>query len=345
MNPKQHGPLERRPWRRLAPALTLVALGGFVTACTSDQGSASGGDGDAGESVSVIMVGHGPETDPSAVLAIQGMNDACDQLGYTCKYRGPTTETFSAADQAKLIDAAVAENPDGLIVSDPTPEGLNASIQSAVDAGIEVAIFNQGTETDVEATGALQAVAADPYTTGNLAGQAMAAAGVEHPLLLTVVPGIPFVDQRVAGFLDAFPDGAVNELQLPLDTINNPTAVVEGLKAELAQDQEVDGVLSVGVLFNPPMVAVREQLGDRADSIEWASIDVGDAAFEALRAGDMLFAADEQPYLHGYLPVQTIHLALQGISPGEPFIRSGPVFVTPDNVDEYAAAVEAGVRG
>ena len=49
---------------------------------------------------------------------------------------GGTTE-----DQAQLIDAAIATNPDGILVTYPN-EALKASIQRAVDSGIPVIVIN-----------------------------------------------------------------------------------------------------------------------------------------------------------------------------------------------------------
>lgn len=358
MNRTDFGGHAGRRWRAAAPLLTLVAVGALAAGCTS-TGSDSASSGAASSApqgsaaqpaasgdLSLIMVGHGPESDPTAVIMVRGMNDACQTFGFSeCKYRGATTETFSAADQAAIIEAAIAEQPDVMLITDPTPEGLNPSIQEAIAAGIKVALVNQATEKDVIDTGALQAVAADPYTTGKLVGEQLIAAGVKRPLIMSVTPGIPFVDQRVDGIVDAYPEGAVNVLQLPLETINNPTAVVQGTQAALVKDEQVDGVLSVGVLFNPPMLAVRDNIGDRGKAMKWASIDVGEAVMAGLEAGDVTFAADEQPYLQTFQAVQTAYLAMQGVEPGQQFIKSGPVFVTPDNLEQYKIATEAGVRG
>lgn len=343
MNRQPTETVRRRVWRSTASAIALLALTAVSAGCSSDGSSQSKGGGD--EELSLIFVGHGPETDPTAGMMIKGFKDFCDEKGWSCKYRGPKSSSFSAAAQAAALDAALAESPDGMLVTDPAPEGLNATIKSIVDGGTPVALVNQATEADVEATGALQAVAADPFTTGKLTGEAMAAAGVKHPLVLSVTPGIPFVDQRVAGFLEAFPKDAVNVLQLPVDTVNNPTAVVQGASAALAKDKDVDGVFSIGNLFNAPMLAVKDKLGNEGAAMKWATIDLGDATIKGLENGDLIFAADEQPYLQGYLGAQAIYLGIQGLDAGQPFLRSGPSLVTPDAIEDYKVAVEAGVRG
>ena len=49
-------------------------------------------------------------------------------------------------EMSQLIDAAVASQPDGLVVSLPDADALGPSIQAAVDAGIPVITMNSGSD-------------------------------------------------------------------------------------------------------------------------------------------------------------------------------------------------------
>ena len=51
---------------------------------------------------------------------------------------------------AKLIEAAAASNPDGIVVSLPDPDALGGAIRAAVDAGIPVITMNSGLENSAK---------------------------------------------------------------------------------------------------------------------------------------------------------------------------------------------------
>ena len=57
-------------------------------------------------------------------------------MGVEVQYQAP--QTFDMVAMQQLIDAAVASQPDGLVVSIPDAEALGNSIRAAVAAGIPV---------------------------------------------------------------------------------------------------------------------------------------------------------------------------------------------------------------
>ena len=91
--------------------------------------------------------------------------------------------------------------------------------------------------------------------------------------------------------------------------------------------------------------AARESLGDRADDIHWASVDLGEQVVTALENGEIDFALDQQQWLQGYESVKILDLYIRyGITPADFHILTRPLFVTSDLLDRYAASIEAGVR-
>ncbi|RPI95939.1 MAG: LacI family transcriptional regulator, partial [Chloroflexi bacterium] len=64
---------------------------------------------------------------------------------------------------------------------------------------------------------------------------------------------------------------------------------------------------------------------------------------EAVQAGNMLFAIDQQQYVQGYLPIVYLTLYLENLNtPGSFFIPTGPGFVTQDTA---AQVIEFSARG
>ena len=77
-------------------------------------------------------------------VAANGVDAAAEDMGVEVEYQAPAT--FDMVAMSELIDAAVASQPDGLVVSIPDADALGPSIQAAVDAGIPVISMNSGSD-------------------------------------------------------------------------------------------------------------------------------------------------------------------------------------------------------
>ena len=83
------------------------------------------------------------------------------------------------------------------------------------------------------------------------------------------------------------------------------------------------------------MVALVDQLGERAKSMHFGTIDLGAPVLDALKSGKIHFAIDQQQYLEGYMPVVMLNNYLKfSISPVDTFFRTGPGIVTKDNAQK-----------
>ena len=111
------------------------------------------------------MVTHSPESDSYWVSVSQGARQAGKDLGVNVQYRGTDSNLNDPNQQRRNLEAAIAADPDGIIVSDPTPASLNATIKKASEAGIPVILVNQGGDQVAE-VGALAFVGDDPADAG-----------------------------------------------------------------------------------------------------------------------------------------------------------------------------------
>ncbi len=83
-----------------------------------------------------VAVVHGQASDPFWSVVKNGFDAAAKDMRVKVEYQAPGT--FDMVEMSQLIDAAVASNPDGLIVSIPDADALGESLRGAVDAGIPV---------------------------------------------------------------------------------------------------------------------------------------------------------------------------------------------------------------
>ena len=75
--------------------------------------------------------------------AVQGINQACDELGVTANTTGPNAES-DIADQLNMLNNAINKNPDGIALAACDQNSVLASLQSALDKKIPVVCFDSG---------------------------------------------------------------------------------------------------------------------------------------------------------------------------------------------------------
>ena len=111
----------------------------------------------------IIVVSHGQASDPFWSVVKNGVEQAAQHTGANVEYRAP--ETFDMVAMGQLIDAAVNQEPDGLIISMPDADALGPSVEKAVAAGIPVISMNSGGEA-AKGLGALLHVGQSEFDAG-----------------------------------------------------------------------------------------------------------------------------------------------------------------------------------
>ena len=222
---------------------------------------------------------------------------------------------------AALVEAAVAEKPDGLIVSIPNADAVAAPIRAAVDAGIPVITINSGFDVG-RSLGALLHVGQSEYEAGRVAGDAMRKLGGTKALCVNHELGNVGLDLRCKGFIDGFA-GSVEVM--PVDS--DPAKAGEAIAERLTEDAEIDVILALNAtIAGEPAVAAVKALEGR--KVRVGTFDVTDAMLNAVADGDASFAIDQQPFLQGYLPVQYLALLKQqGVVPVSN-VSTGPRLIT-----------------
>ncbi|HZJ51588.1 MAG TPA: sugar ABC transporter substrate-binding protein [Actinomycetota bacterium] len=326
-----------------AVAVALVLL---AAACSSDGGGGqqSDGNGDGGGAVAqrdfrFVAVTHGQASDPFWSVAANGFDDAATDMGVEVEYRAP--QTFDMVQMSELIDAAVASEPDGLIVSIPDADALRTSIESAVDAGIPVISMNSGSD-DFADLGVLVHIGQTEFEAGLIAGQRFAEEGVQNAICVNQEVGNVALDLRCEGFFEGL--GQQGEV-VPVD-LNNPQAATETVTGAL-QAGDIDGILTLGPSGADPTLMALQQAGSIGD-ITFATFDLSSSVLQAIEDGDMLFAIDQAQYLQGYLPVvfMTQYLETGALPLGsvERIVLTGPQIVTQDTAGDVIQYTDEGVR-
>ncbi|MFI6363896.1 sugar ABC transporter substrate-binding protein [Nocardia sp. NPDC050630] len=323
-------------WRRSRRMLPWLAAASLLAACTgpgADVPAPTQSPVAQGKLRSVAVVTHGSPGDAFWNVVKNGAEAAGKDLGVRVEYNS----SGDPGQQAELIDNAVAQGVDGLVVSMANPEALRPSVEKAVAAGIPVVTINSG-ESESAEFGAIGHVGQSETLAGQAAGKRLADAGRKKLLCVIHEAGNIGANQRCDGATKAFGNGSTLQVD-----INNPTDAQSRIKGALQADRSIDAVLTLN-----SQVAARavDAVKESQSSATVATFDLNTDVVEALRAGKLLFAVDQQQYEQGYLPVVLLQLYrtnLNSVGGGAP-VQTGPAFVDKNNVEAVAARVALGMR-
>jgi simple sugar transport system substrate-binding protein len=312
-----------------------LALPLVLAACTSsknDDTKTSTASGSGGYGYKIAVVTHGGPGDTFWDVVKKGALQAGKDEGDNVTYQSDG----DPAKQSQLIDAAVQQKVDGLVVSMANPDALKASIEKAVAAGIPVITINSGQDKSVE-FGALAHVGQDETIAGEGAGEKMKAAGVTNALCVIQEAGNIGLEQRCDGFKQGL-GGKVTNLQVDN---KDPAGAQTTIKAKLAADKSINGILTLG-----PVIGAAAIPAVKGTAVKLATFDLNADVTKAIAAGSVLFAVDQQQYVQGYLPIVMLTLYksnLNTVGGGHP-VLTGPGFVTKDNADQVLKLAAAGTR-
>ncbi|OMQ16509.1 sugar ABC transporter substrate-binding protein [Modestobacter sp. VKM Ac-2676] len=326
-----------RSTRLLALALAAPLV---LAACSTENsggggtdgsgGGASGGDGD----LSFAVVTHGSAGDAFWDVVQKGAEAAGDELGVGVDYQSDG----DPQRQSQLIEAAVNQEVDGIVVSMANPDALEDSIRAAADAGIPVVTINSGADRSAE-FGAIGHVGQDEFIAGRGAGQRLAADGAQNVLCVIHEPGNIGLEQRCAGASE----GLGSDVRLLQVDINDLQTAQSTITSQLQTDPSIDAVLTL----NSAVASVAATAAsDASVDAEIATFDLNGDVISAIQDGSIAFAVDQQQYAQGYLPVVMLKLYadnLNTVGGGQP-VLTGPGIVDSTNVDEIADLAAEGTR-
>jgi simple sugar transport system substrate-binding protein len=324
----------RTRWLTGLLVVPLAVLAGCSkTSNNTPAAEATSGGGSGGYGYSIAVVTHGAPGDAFWSVVKAGADKAGKDMGDKVSYQSDG----DPQKQSQLIDAAVNQKVDGLVVSMANPDALKSSIEKAVAAGIPVITINSGQDKSA-AFGAITHVGQDEGIAGQGAGQRLKSEGVTKLLCVVHEAGNIGLEQRCAGAKQAV--GQVENLQVNGTDLQSAQATI---KAKLQSDKSIDGVLTL----NPGVAAVAvTAVADSGSTAKLATFDLNPDVVTAITGGKIDFAVDQQQFQQGYLPVVLLtqyKSNLNTVGGGRP-VLTGPGFVTKDNAAKVADLAKAGTR-
>jgi simple sugar transport system substrate-binding protein len=342
MNPTPSGHVSARSARgtTLGAALATVCL--LASGCSGSGfgGSDSGADADpAGEArtgrLKVALITHSAPGDAFWELVQKGARAAAAKDDIELTYESDP----DASAQADLVRAAVADKVDGIAVTLAKPEAMKGAVAAARAAGIPVVGLNSGIDA-WKSGGLLEYFGQDESLAGTAVGDKLDDLKARHALCVIHEQGNVALEARCAGVKKAF--GGKTEMLYVQGA--DTDAVTDAVAAALRQDRTIDEVVTNGAGVALAAVKSVKNAGSKA---QVATFDLNKDLVKAVRRGDVQFAVDQQPYLQGYLAVDSIWLYKTNgnvSGGGEAPVLTGPAFVTKENVAAVARFAADGTR-
>ena len=121
----------------------LAGCGGSSSSSSSDSSSDSAkSDADSGKGYHFEVVVKSFQSSYWQA-AVQGIEQAQEELGVTTNTTGPNAES-DIADQVNMLNNAINQNPDGIALAACDQNSVLEALQSAKDKGIPVVCFDSG---------------------------------------------------------------------------------------------------------------------------------------------------------------------------------------------------------
>ncbi len=330
--------------RRMAPLVAVVAAAAMTLAgCSSSSGGKKAEESDAGASagkattprMTVALVTHQSQGDTFWDIVRKGAEAAAAKDNIKLIYSADP----NAGNQAGLVQNAIDQKVDGIAITLAKPDALKDVVKKAKNANIPVVGLNSGV-SEWQKLGLMEFFGQDETVAGEALGKRLNAAGAKNAICVIQEQGNIGLTQRC--------DGVDKTFNGKLQTLNvNGTdmpSVKSTITAKLSQDKSIDYVVALGAPF---ALTAAQAASDSGSKAKVATFDLNKDLTTAIDKGTIQFAVDQQPYLQGYLAVDSLWLYKYNgnySGGGEQPVLTGPAFVDKSNVDRVAAFAAKGTR-
>jgi simple sugar transport system substrate-binding protein len=323
--------------RKLATAVTAGLLL-VVTACSSQGGAqsapgGSGGGAAGGKTFAIAMITHEAPGSTFWDRIRAGAEQAAKQHGIDLR----DTNDPDSSKQATLVQNAIDSKVDGIAVTLANAPAVGPALAKAGSAGIPTVVFNSGIDS-YQKFGAKMYFGSDESLAGQSAGTRLAQAGGGKAICVVHEQGNASLETRCAGVKKSF----ANTENLQVNGQDLPS-VQSTIGAKLAQDPSISDIVTLDAGIATAAVQAKTEANSQAKVV---TFDLSPDVVKDIQGKQIEFSVDQQPYLQGYLAVDSLWLQLTNgndMGGGQP-VLTGPSFVDSSNIDKIAGFAKNNTR-
>jgi simple sugar transport system substrate-binding protein len=329
--------LRRHPLRVVLVALLLLV----AAACSSTGGKqeeAPAAGANAGKAntpqITVQMVTHAAPGDTFWDIIRKGAQAAAAKDNVKFQYASDP----DSGKQATLVQNAIDAKVDAIAVTLPDPKAIGPTVKKAVDAGIPVVAFNAGIG-EYKNYDVMSYFGSDESLAGEAGGTRASDLGYKNLLCVIQFQGQVQLEARCNGVKKTFTG---NWSKIYVNGADRPSEQ-STIAAKLKQDPSIDFVVTLGA---PDALAAMNAVKDTGSKAKVGTFDFNPQIPPKITSGELQFAIDQQPYLQGYLSVDSLWLYKNNgniLGGGQPTL-TGPFLVDKNNIDVVGKFAAAGTR-
>jgi simple sugar transport system substrate-binding protein len=337
------GPTRRKLLTGTGLVSATAAASALLAACssTSSSGSTSTAKQAAGNFPTTppwkfTFVNH-VTTNPFFVPTQYGFQDAAALLGIP-KPAWTGSATSSVPEMVSATNAAISAKANGIAVAVISSTGFTGPVKNAMNAGIPVVSYNADGNVGDPGTNRLAYIGQDLFVSGQALGQRIAASMPNggDAVGFIATPGTANIQPRIDGAKQAIGASGKN---IKFTSVASGAATSQENTTinayVLAHKSTLKGIFAVDAGSTQTVGQIIAKYG-LTGKVASGGFDLTPVTLSGIKAGNLDFTIDQQPYLQGFLPVLALYLFnLSGglVNPAE--TNTGLTFVTKDNVGAY----------
>lgn len=318
----------------------LALAGALILAGCSSQGgrqvvedNSPAGQVASTDPIKVAMITHGAPGNTFWDTIRRGAEEAATKDNVELIYSSDP----EAGRQAQLVEQYVVQGVDGIIVTLAKPGALEDVLAKAEEAGIPLVSINSGGDVSA-AMGAFAHFGSDEKLAGEAVGERLKQDGKTSPICVIHEQGNVGLEARCEGVKEVIPETENLYVQGA-----DMTQIASTITAKLQTAREADSLVALDAPIALTAAASKAEVGSEAVI---ASFDLNAELAQGIVDQKILFTVDQQPWLQGYLAVDSLWQNHRGgfeIGGGKN-ILTGPAIVDSTNGADVLKFAQEGIR-
>lgn len=271
--------------------------------------------------------------------AFRGMQDAAEFLGVEATYTG--TPDYDLTAEVRVLDETIAQQPAGILLTVMQADGLQPSIDAAVDAGLPLVTF----DADSPLSKRYSFLGTGNYYAGQVAARYVGPLVQAGKAAVITVPSQNNLGLRTSGFIDTlaaeFPD-VVSGDQFIVDNQNTAEGAATGLAALLQAEPDIKGVFSTNASAAVGAAQALREAG-LTEQVQHIGFDYDEGTLDLIDRGELGATLAQGTWQMGFWGMLYLYMvknakiesvsdwSAAGISPLPPNVDTGVVVINQTN--------------
>jgi len=339
------GPTRRKLLTGTGLVSATAAASALLAACSSTSSSGSTSTSPASSAAGnfpttppwkFTFVNH-VTTNPFFVPTQYGLQDAAALLGIP-KPAWTGSANSSVPEMVSATNAAISSKANGIAVAVISSTAFTGPVKNAMNAGIPVVSYNADGNVGDPGTNRLAYIGQDLFVSGQALGQRIAASMPNggDAVGFIATPGTANIQPRIDGAKQAIGASGKN---IKFTSVASGAALSQENTTinayVLAHKSTLKGIFAVDAGSTQTVGQIIQKYG-LTGKVASGGFDLTPVTLNGIKAGNLDFTIDQQPYLQGFLPVLALYLFnLSGGLVNPPETNTGLTFVTKANVGPY----------